>query len=98
MGMRGKLVWGALGFFLGAITYMNVALKDIKYRISFYGYARKGDQVIPVIKLRKAIFDGTRHPSEWGKELEIATIGMTTTRFEFNDKDADKWIRSRYCE
>lgn len=87
-----RIWWLLIGLFLGIFIEYNWCLDNINYRISFYGYEKKGEQIVPIIKLRKHVIGMPgHHRLDEGVELRIPQT------IEFDDNTFDELIRRKYC-
>lgn len=91
------------GAFLGIILTYNYVMEDMVYRISFYGYQKNGEEIYPIIKLRKRLSANKTvlfHPDDPGQSLEIAMAKFTQPgqSMEFTDEQINKNIKEIYCK
>ena len=95
------VVWSFLiGLLIGWILTYNYIINDISYRISFYGFKKQGDKVIPYIKLRKQV-DTLRFPFsplDEGINLEVGVLSMEDNTITFTDEMACQALKGRYCK
>lgn len=90
-----------LGIFLGWLITCNVMEHSYNYRISFYGYKQSGNQITPIIKLRKKL-RAQNYPfqrADEGRDIEVGimAVGQEGSSMEFDDAQVDALIRERYC-
>ena len=85
-----------LGLLIGVVLEYNYLLDKLDYRISFYGYHKIGDKVLPVIKLRRHI-KGNDYNSRFARQDEGVELVIDKT-VDFEDKDFDNLMRAKYCK
>lgn len=89
-----KFGWFVLGLFIGVTLEFNYAIRALDYRISFYGYTKVGDNVFPVITLRKKFKNSSIsfHPKDRLYEGSQITFVMDKT-MNFSDEDFNNAVK-----
>ena len=95
-----KIISLLAGIFLGVVLSYNIILKDINYRITFYGYKEVNGELLPIIKLRKKLKNHYKsfHYSDGGINVEIGTYQLELGKgVEFTDDEISEFIKNKYC-